>query len=400
VNVMMALWRGRRGSAAWKVIGGWALAGWVLCAQLAVAGTYTKEHAFKGLADGGRPYGAVVDEAGNIYGETLVGGDDCPEPGGTSGCGVVYTIEPGGKLTTLATFTGTSNGAIGDSKLSLNDHVLYGSTQAGGAANDGVVFSLKTNGSDFTVLHQFSGSDGSWPGGNLVIDAQGDVFGTTLQGGAANDGVLFEIRPDGTFAILYEFNINVEGSFNGLVSDNHGDLFGSNSGQIFEFVPGTGVMTVLYTLTAAQGTYPRLGGVHRRILYGYAQNAIASSNPYGSLFQLKLSTGYPFTTLHSFTDSGEGANPAGLTVTSTGTLVGVTAAGLMDGKHVGAGTIFSFSGSTLTTLFSFANEYTGSPPNSSPFVSSSGTIYGTTANGGTACTQQQPGCGVTFSYAP
>jgi len=71
---------------------------------------------------------------------------------------------------------------------------LYGTTFSGGSFNNGVVYEVSANGTE-TVLHNFSGSDGAYPVGGLVIDRAGNLYGTTAYGGTSNDGVVFKLTP-------------------------------------------------------------------------------------------------------------------------------------------------------------------------------------------------------------
>src|SRR5262249_20577171 len=115
-------------------------------------------------------------------------------------------------LTTLANFNG-SNGSFpqfGSLLLDANGD-LFGATGGGGSANEGTVFELVKNGSSYTLttLVNFNGSNGSLPRAGLVADANGDLFGTTEEGGSANEGTVFELVKNGssyTLPTLLNFN--------------------------------------------------------------------------------------------------------------------------------------------------------------------------------------------------
>jgi uncharacterized repeat protein (TIGR03803 family) len=160
---------------------------------------------FTGGADGAGPIGGVVqDSTGVLYGETSTGGAaGCTSKAGqpSGGCGTVYSFSSTAGLKVLASFTG-ANGAYGEATLTLVGTTLYGTTNNGGASDDGVVFSVQTNGTGFTLLHQFSGADGKNPTGILRQGAGGVLYGITEYGGAHNDGVLFSLKTNGTYAVL------------------------------------------------------------------------------------------------------------------------------------------------------------------------------------------------------
>jgi uncharacterized repeat protein (TIGR03803 family) len=140
---------------------------------------------------GGSDGGLMRDSAGNLYGTTLTGGDN--------GGGTVYELSPsngGWTFTTLYNFSG--NG--GSFAVLIMDAAgnLYGTTIGDGAYGQGNVFKLTpSNGSwIYTSLHDFTGgSDGSQPYGQVTLDANGNLYGTASIGGPDNKGVVWEITP-------------------------------------------------------------------------------------------------------------------------------------------------------------------------------------------------------------
>ena len=145
-------------------------------------------HAFTGGADGGQPWAGVIqDPQGNLYGTTAGGGIPCVY---YSGCGVVYKIDPSGSETVLYSFTGGADGGLSYAGL-VRDPAgnLYGTTLFGGEAGGicdgtcGVVFMLNPSGEE-TVLYTFTdGADGANPYSSLVMDKDGNLYGTALVGG-------------------------------------------------------------------------------------------------------------------------------------------------------------------------------------------------------------------------
>ena len=165
--------------------------------KLAANGTETVLYDFAGGADGSGPIaGLVLDGQGNLYGTTVGGGNlTCP---GT-GCGVVFKIPAAGGETVLYSFLGGSEGARPQSSLILDGQGnLYGTTYEGGGSNCnglgcGTVFKISATGEE-TVLYRFSGgTDGGTPLAGLVMDSQGNLYGTTGAGGFAGNGVVFKI---------------------------------------------------------------------------------------------------------------------------------------------------------------------------------------------------------------
>ena len=226
--------------------------------KLAPDGTESVLHAFTGPPDGiDRSGGGVlVDGAGNVYGVTAEGGTsgNCG-----SGCGTVFEISVGGVYTVLYNFQGvtasTSDGSSPGSPLIADDAGnLYGTTYSGGStgcSQCGSIFKLAPGGTE-TVLYAFQGgSDGRNPNGGLVRDAQGNLYGTASAGGdlkcirKTSCGLVFRLAPDGAFTILHAFE-KADGIYPmaGLTIDADGNLYGttsqggaSNFGTVFELTP-------------------------------------------------------------------------------------------------------------------------------------------------------------------
>jgi uncharacterized repeat protein (TIGR03803 family) len=223
---------------------------------------------FTGQGDGGFPEaGLVLDSAGNLYGTTYEGGDlgtvcyDAP----IGGCGTVFELVPGNNAqwteTVLYQFTGTD----GDGAYPLAGLIfdasgnLYGTTSQGGGAGGcgcGSVFQLIPGaGGTWTenVLHRFSGKDGYSPRASLILDAAGNLYGTTAFGGAACKagfcGTVFELTPgahgEWSETILRSF-YKQRSPVSPLIFDATGNLYGttdyggkySSEGIVFELAPG------------------------------------------------------------------------------------------------------------------------------------------------------------------
>ena len=150
--------------------------------------TETVLYSFTGGADGSNPYGALIEDAsGNLYGTAV--------EGGAKGVGTVFKLAPDGTETVLWSFSGT-DGSYPEAGLIMDKKGnLYGTTAYGGVGGLGTVFEVAPDGTE-TVLHSFTGSpDGKDPGAGLIMDKKGKLYGTTVFGGANNQGTVFEVAP-------------------------------------------------------------------------------------------------------------------------------------------------------------------------------------------------------------
>lgn len=184
--------------------------------KITPAGKLTTLHQFcskSNCTDGANPWGVLVQgKDGNFYGTTSAGGTHVCKTRGQEkiGCGTVFSVTPGGKLTTLHNFCsrGGSNCTDGVTPLAglveANDGSFYGTTSGGGANADGTVFRITAKGV-LTTVHSFTGTDGSIPYGGLMQASDGNFYGTTTFGGANNSGVIFKVAASGTLTTLYDF---------------------------------------------------------------------------------------------------------------------------------------------------------------------------------------------------
>jgi len=342
-------------------------------------------HDFTGQnGDGMYPFGCPVRGAsGTLYGTT--------QEGGTTGLGTVYALEPpaapGGAWTetVLYNFMGGSDGSYPFTSVVIGKTgALYGTTAVGGDGGSpvgcfglgcGTVYGLvppASPGGAWTesVLYSFTGgNDGASPSAGLVIGPTGEIYGTTEYGGAATDGVVFELTPPAspggawTETVLHAFTSeNGDGvyPYAGLVMGPNGVLYGtttaggtSDIGTVFELTPpaspaGAWAETVLYSFAGgSDGAEPKGGVVigNAGVLYGTTLNFGASTScpgdNCGTVFALQpsASPGGAWTeiVLHSFAGGSDGAGPwAGLVIGKSGALYGTTSAG----GPSNAGTVF------------------------------------------------------------
>jgi uncharacterized repeat protein (TIGR03803 family) len=192
-------------------------------------------YSFGGAPDGAKPYaGVVMGAAGNLYSTTFNGGNvTCAN---TSGCGTVFMLDITGKEKVLYNFSGAPDGANPEAGVVMDAAGnLYGTTFFGGASGDGTVFKLDTAGKE-TVLYSFSGTpDGANPVGGLVMDVAGNLYSTTFNGGnvtctnASGCGTVFKLDTTGNETLLYMFSGGADGAYptGGLVMDAAGNLYGT-----------------------------------------------------------------------------------------------------------------------------------------------------------------------------
>lgn len=222
-------------------------------------------HAFGGSfvspSDGANPEAALtIDSGGNLYGTTAFGGISnlgCGTSSGPMGCGIVFELSPSGSgysYNVLYRFGGGSDGALPAGGL-LRDASgnLYGTTESEGSSSSGTVYKLSNSGGlswALTTLHTFGGaSDGTDPTSALVRDGSGNLYGTTIFGGAHNCGTIFKLHPTsgGTYSesVLHSFSCGA-GRVSGLTLaagslwGAHESTSGSCCGAIFDADPSTG----------------------------------------------------------------------------------------------------------------------------------------------------------------
>jgi uncharacterized repeat protein (TIGR03803 family) len=213
--------------------------------KLEASGKETILHNFSGPPDGGGDgaspsAGLIRDAVGNLYGVT--GG------GGAYGAGTVFELDTDGEETLLYSFTGGSDGGGPDSVLIFDPNGnLYGTTKGGGSSyvcdgGCGTVFELSPDNGGWTetALYSFCSlsecADGEEPlAGPLVRDSSGNLYGTTIFGGAYRNcngdacGVVFKLDPSGKETVLHSFTGGADGAFPyaGLTRDSSGNLYGT-----------------------------------------------------------------------------------------------------------------------------------------------------------------------------
>ena len=213
---------------------------------------YTNLHVFTTLSsDGGNPYAGMIASGNVLYGTTI--------GGGAAGYGVIFSINADGTgYTTLHSFPGANNepqteGIYSYAPLVLAGNTLYGTAYQGGDSGEGLVFSIATSGANYTKLYSFTSlssatnDDGALPNTGVVLNGD-TLYGTTIRGGSSGYGTVFAVKTNGT------------------------------------------AFTNMHSLAIGDGIYPYAGlASGDNALYGMTSMG-DSSNPYGSIFRLALST--------------------------------------------------------------------------------------------------------------
>ena len=337
-------------------------------------------YAFHGTSDGGEPNGGLImDASGAIYGSLSTDGPD--------GFGSVFRLTPSGSTyteTDLYAFTGGTDGDGPSSGLAMDaGGALYGTTWYGGTGCTpnklcGTVYKLTPTASGYTktLIHTFlGGADGDAPAGNVILDKDGAVYGTTTNVGDCEDngcGTVFKLTPNGstyveTVLCSFREHRQMVGAWpEGIVADAGGNLF----------------------VTTASG------GV------GGCPNSV-----YGCGSAIKLTpgqSGYRETRVYDFRPNKTGVHPSRLIIDAAGVMYGSASSGGSptcidsDYEDRGCGGIFKItptaSGYSYQELYRFkAREGYGPGP---LIADGNGALYGTAVDGGTY------GLGTVFKYTP
>jgi uncharacterized repeat protein (TIGR03803 family) len=369
---------------------------------------------FLGASDGSSPLGDLLaDGVGNLYGTTFLGGmssSSCYIYG--RGCGTVFElIRKHGRYRerVLHMFTGGDDGEYPRAAL-VGDGTgaMYGTTSGGGTSNDGTVFKI-VGGKERVVWSFRGGKKGCNPTGTLIAENT-TLYGTTENGGVgaighclgntSGHGTVFSLTSAGAHRVIYRFRWTGDGQHpHGGLLDLNGALYGTtvdggtyNVGTVFKLAPSRPRYqeTYLYSFTGANGALPNAGLIAdvSGALYGTTAwgggGDCYSGRGCGVVFKLTpRRSGYTETTLYSFQGHGGGAGPYGdLLAGANGTLYGTT----QNGGAKDKGTVFALTphGKTYVerVLWSFGALGDGQNPAAGLIADSSGALYGTTTSGG------------------
>jgi uncharacterized repeat protein (TIGR03803 family) len=360
----------------------------------------------------------IMDSAGNLFGVYGAGGADND--------GTIFELTQtngtyASTVTTLYSFTGGSDGGVPDGPLIMDQAGdLFGTTSTGGANGDGTVFEVKkTNGAYAatpTTIASLTGSDNPLQNGSdasfqiagLLMDSAGDLFGTTVAGGADNDGAVFEIKfqngsYDSTPTILYSFTNGTDGQHPtaGLLMDAAGDLFGTandgpgasdqsiGTGSVFALIPTDGSY-VEFTIAdfgagpnegsnASSGlTVDAAGDLFGTTVTSINNNAVYEIPSNGVSIASVAKTLATFGGAATQQGIGEGGPYGGLVMDRAGNLFGTTTDGngsVFEIAYMGAGQY-----AAATTIATFSGK--AAEPLGNLIIDASGDLFGTTASGG------------------
>ena len=267
-------------------------------------GVLTVLHNFVNTGEGPPTNALVLGVDGKLYGTTNVA-----SPGAT-----IYSVTAGGVFKSLHTLT-SSEGYEGGQLTQGSNGLLYGGMNLGGANGQGTAYKMTTAGK-LTVLHNFTGTDGSDAASGMVQASDGKFYGIASLGGSSSAGVFYQLTSSGTYKILHEFNGTTDGAFVvGIILATDGRFYGvtvnggsSGCGTIFEFTTA-GVITVLHNFDNTHGCHPFTFLTERTdgILYGLTPNG--GANGQGVFFSLDVGLS-PFVAL--LTTSGEEGTKIGM----------------------------------------------------------------------------------------
>lgn len=360
---------------------------------MAHAQTFSVFHNFSGASDGANPLnGLIADASGNFYGTA--------NSGGASGYGAVFEITSAGVETILHSFAGGADGASPEGVL-IRDQKgnLYGTTTGGGNSGAGTVYKVTAAGHE-TVLYRFTGgADGSIPEAGLARDSEGNLYGTTTAGGANGNGVVFKLRPPAQKGarwqeeVLYSFGALPDGAtpVGGVAFDGAGNLYGTTSaggtygyGAVFELSPVASAWTetILHDFQDGNdGGVPYAGLMLKKgNFYGAATEGGTAGG--GAIFKLTpAGGGWNFTVLYSNPGWGISGAFRDLIMDASGNLYGTTHC---DGDY-SAGTVYKLTPAAGSWTYTQLYEFTGGTDGLYSFsnlVLLNSHLYGTTNQGG------------------
>lgn len=377
----------------------------------------------------------------------------------------------------LHRFAGGGDGAYPWAGLTLRDGNLYGTTRQGGNYSDGTAFELERSGPNWTMspIYFFQGSDGFWPQSRIVFGPDGHSYGTTSHGGASGGGVVYQLTPEplicktlrcfwkgnAIFDVWHQmYDLNWLG-YGDLVWDANGNMFGAaewggpqNDGGIYELTCSENGCTggPIYIFSGPDGKNPDAVFVDSNG-NAFVTTPRGGKYDHGTVVELSYQPGIGWSKVfqYDFQDGIDGRGPdAGLISDGAGNLIGTAGGGSAGGGTVfelspvgnswtlnvlydlpalcsptgalaldsagnlygscaatnGLGNIFklvkvgdTWTYSSVHDFTSYNNWFDGSAPNGNISIDTDGTLYGTTASGG-RCKQDGYGCGVVWMIKP
>ncbi len=415
--------------------------------KMTLAGVLTTIATFNG-ANGSLPFGELIEGPnGDFYGVT------------SGGRGTVFKVTPDGVISTIVAFDKTNGSSPGGGLTLGPDGSIYGVTETGGLSDSeapagfGTVFKIAPDGT-FTTVVRFTGIDGAYPYGRIVLNAAGDLFGmtfgsryttlptvfkvsaagvrsnlaqlepknglavgaglvrgsdgnlygTTTQGGSSfsslNDpgsGVVFRLTPAGAFTVLANFTGDNGADCEApLLQASDGNFYGAagrgaanSAGAIFRISPNGAPLA-----DVANFNNPIGGGFAGALIEAddgnfYGTTEAGGSNGYGSVY--KVTRQRVLTTLYNFGSDATSLAPRGALVEGPDRCLYGTTSGDDSNLH---GSVFKITRAGVLTSLAYFNFFNGSNPNAGLALGRDGNFYGTTAGGGSA------GFGTIFQITP
>lgn len=319
--------------------------------------------------DGKDIWGSPLYESNVLFGHTF--------QGGVNGAGTIFQLSTEGDFQVIKKLDSVKDGynPMG-SLIKASNGFLYGMTHRGGTNNDGTIYKLKPDGSEFTVLKHFSKiTDGGWPYGKLVIGKDNKLYGMTSAGGYDENpldyGTIFRLNLDGEFEVIKKLSYqNGQFSFGSLLVGSDGLIYGIgraggefDRGTIFKLNPQNLQFSVIHSFKVENGynSYGSLIESSNGLLVG--MNRDGGPDLLGTIFTIKKD-GSDFKVIHNFNGSSDGGNPRGdLVEGPDGTLYGLT----YQGGAFDAGTIFKIKidGTGFLVLKNFNPATDGKNPRGS-----------------------------------
>ncbi|MBP9689174.1 MAG: T9SS type A sorting domain-containing protein [Bacteroidia bacterium] len=341
---------------------------------------YTKLFDFDGTTNGGNPYGSLISDGSFLYGLT--------REGGANFNGVAFKISfDGSGFSTLLNFETFAKGNSPVGSLIFVDTALYGITQYGGIYNDGTIFKVKSDGTNFAKLFDFAGpKNGSTPRSPLT-KAGNSIYGMTFNGGLNNNGTIFKISPQTRgYTKILDFAAYTGAGYpiGAMCADSiflYGATYGGGTegmGTIFKTRhDGTGYTTLVSFNGAANGSYP-YGYLIMVDSFLYGMTYAGGISDDGTIFKVKKD-GTGFAKLHNFAGASNGKNPIGGLVFNGTYLFGMT----YYGGATDNGTLFKIlpNGTGFSKLVDFGGMVDGRNPEGS-LIMDSAFLYAVTNYGG------------------
>jgi len=271
--------------------------------------------------------------------------------------------------------------------------LFYGSTAGGGSSGNGTLFTYNTNGQVYTTIYNFTGNTNNGSSPNNILVAGNQIYGTTITGGTNGVGMIYSVGTNGqNFTPLYSFGPPPDGAYpkGGLIL-NGVTLYGSTTtggtggntggGTLFKITTnGTGYTTLHSFTNSPDGFQPQAEMVlNGNMLYG--TTAFGGTNSRGTIFSI-TTNGLNYANLHSFTNPPDPNYPYGGLVLNSGVLYGTASIG--GGNTNGAIFAINTDGTGFRTVYSFTG-FTGNTDGTTPkstLTFANGYLYGTAISGG------------------